>query len=216
MASILCKLIRKERGLSISVEGIEHYHEEARQRILTDKEMDSLKAELIMAMNRGKDMIYTVSAIKVILMTTARKNEILTGKWSNLDWERKILFQPESKTGWKPIYLNATVIKILKKLYERPERELNDYIFKGKGYVSHLKSVKTAWGTMLKNAGIKDYCIHDLRHQGASICVENGESLYIVSKMLGHKSQRTTERYAYLSKMPIQKATELLADVVDF
>lgn len=216
LASILCKLIRKERGLSISVEGIEHYHEEARQRILTDKEMDSLKAELIMAMNRGKDMIYTVSAIKVILMATARKNEILTGKWSNLDWERKILFQPESKTGWKPIYLNATVIKILKKLYERPERELNDYIFKGKGYVFHLKSVKTAWGTMLKNAGIKDYRIHDLRHQGASICVENGESLYIVSKMLGHKSQRTTERYAYLSKMPIQKATELLADVVDF
>ncbi len=107
---------------------------------MTDKEMDSLKAELIMAMNRGKDMIY----------------------------------------------------------------------------VSHLKSVKTAWGTMLKNAGIKDYRIHDLRHQGASICVENGESLYIVSKMLGHKSQRTTERYAYLSKTPIQKATELLADVVDF
>lgn len=216
LASVLCKLLRKERGLSISVEGIEHYHEEARQRILTDKEMDSLKAELILAMDRGKDMIYTVSAIKVILMTTARKNEILTGKWSNLDWERKILFQPESKTGWKPIYLNATVIKILKKLYERPERELNDYIFKGKGYVSHLKSVKTAWGTILKNTGIKDYRIHDLRHQGASICVENGESLYIVSKMLGHKSQRTTERYAYLSKTPIQKATELLADVVDF
>lgn len=216
LASVLCKLIRKERGLNISVEGIEHYPEEQRQRILTDDELDSLKAELVVAMDRGKDMIYTVSAIKVLLMTAARKNEILTGKWSKLDWERKILFQPESKTGWKPIYLNATVIKILKKLYERHERELNDYIFKGKGYTSHLKSIKTAWETMLKNAGIKDYRIHDLRHQGASICVEHGESLYIVSKMLGHKSQRTTERYAYLSKAPIQKATELLADVVDF
>lgn len=82
---------------------------------------------------------------------------------------------------------------------------MNDYIFKGKGYKSYLKSVKTAWGTMLKNAGIEDYRIHDLRHQGASICVENGESLYIVSKMLGHKSQRTTERYAYLSQNQSRK-----------
>ena len=216
LASVLCKLMRKERGLTITVEGIEHYPEEMRQRILSDSELDALKAELILAMDRGKDMIYTVSAIKVLLMTTARKSEILTGLWSKLDWERKILFQPHSKTGWKPIYLNDTVIKILKKLYDLPERDKNDYIFKGKNYKSHLKSVKTAWGTMLKNAGIQDYRIHDLRHQGASICVENGESLYIVSKMLGHKSQRTTERYAYLSQKPIQKAAELLADVVDF
>lgn len=69
---------------------------------------------------------------------------------------------------------------------------------------------------MLKNAGISDYRIHDLRHQGASICVENGESLYIVSKMLGHKSQRTTERYAYLSSKPVREAAELLGDVVNF
>lgn len=216
LASVLCKLIRKERNLNISVEGIAHYPEEQRQRILSDSELEALKTELVAAIKRKKEMIYTVSAIKILLMTTARKNEILTGQWSRLDWERQILFQPQSKTGWKPIYLNDTAIKILKQLYERPERELNDYIFKGKGYKSHLKSVKTAWGTILKNAGIDDYRIHDLRHQGASICVENGESLYIVSKMLGHKSQRTTERYAYLSQKPIQKAAELLANVVDF
>lgn len=216
LASVLCKLIRKERNLNISVEGIAHYPEEQRQRILSDSELEALKNELVAAVKRKKDMIYTVSAIKILLMTTSRKNEILTGQWSRLDWERQILFQPQSKTGWKPIYLNDTAIKILKQLYERPERELNDYIFKGKGYKSHLKSIKTAWGTILKNAGIDDYRIHDLRHQGASICVENGESLHIVSKMLGHKSQRTTERYAYLSQKPIQKAAELLADVVDF
>lgn len=216
LASVLCKLIRKERHLDISVEGITHYPEEQRQRILSDSELEALKNELVAAVKRKKDMIYTVSAIKILLMTAARKNEILTGQWSRLDWERQILFQPQSKTGWKPIYLNDTAIKILKQLYERPERELNDYIFKGKNYESHLKTIKTAWRTILKNAGIEDYHIHDLRHQGASICVENGESLYIVSKMLGHKSQRTTERYAYLSQKPIQKATELLADVVNF
>lgn len=125
-------------------------------------------------------MIYTVSAIKVLLMTTARKNEILTGQWSKLDWERQILFQPKSKTGWKPIYLNDTAIKILKKLYERPEREMNDYIFKGKGYKSHLKSVKTAWGTMLKTPALKIIAstIYAIREQVFALKTAN---LYILS-----------------------------------
>ena len=140
----------------------------------------------------------------------------MTALWSRVDWERKILFQPESKTGWKPIYLSDTAIKILKQLYDLPEREMNDYIFKGPNYTDRLKDIKRAWGTILKNAGIKDYRIHDLRHQGASICVENGESLYIVSKMLGHKSQRTTERYAYLSSKPVREAAELLGEIVNF
>ncbi len=216
LASVLCKQIKKERGLIIDLENIEHYPEQPRQRILSESEMDSLKAELILALDRKRDMIYTVSAIKLLLLTTARKNEILTALWSRVDWERKILFQPESKTGWKPIYLSDTAIKILKQLYDLPEREMNDYIFKGPNYTDRLKDIKRAWGTILKNAGIKDYRIHDLRHQGASICVENGESLYIVSKMLGHKSQRTTERYAYLSSKPVREAAELLGEIVNF
>ena len=215
LASILCKLIRKEKGLNISVDGISHYPEEQRNRILNNDELQALKKEMKEALKRKKDMIYTISAIKMLLLTTARKNEILTAQWSNVDWERKIIYQPKSKTGWKPIYLNSAAIKILKELFDLPERPLNDYIFKGYKYKSHLTELKTAWSTILKNAGISDYRIHDLRHQGASICVENGESLYIVSKMLGHKSQRTTERYAYLSSKPIQEASELLANVID-
>lgn len=54
LASVLCKLIRKERNLNISVEGIAHYPEEERQRILNERELDALKAELVLAMNRGK------------------------------------------------------------------------------------------------------------------------------------------------------------------
>lgn len=82
LASVLCKLIRKERNLNISVEGIAHYPEEQRQRILSDSELEALKTELVEAIKRKKEMIYTVSAIKILLMTTARKNEILTGQWS--------------------------------------------------------------------------------------------------------------------------------------
>ena len=67
---------------------------------------------------------------------------------------------------------------------------------------------------MLKNAGIEDYRIHDLRHQGASICVENGESLYIVSKMLGHTNIQTTQLYAHIYQAEVDKEFERLNNIV--
>lgn len=78
---------------------------------------------------------------KNVVLATAHKNEILTALRSKVDWERKILYQPDSKTGWKPIYLSDTAIKILKQLYDLPEREMNDYIFKGPKYIKRLKDI---------------------------------------------------------------------------
>ncbi|WP_373454181.1 tyrosine-type recombinase/integrase [Bordetella genomosp. 1] len=48
---------------------------------------------------------------------------------------------------------------------------------------------------------------HDLRHSTASAMVQAGMPLYTVGKVLGHKSARSTSRYAHLS-------TENLADAL--
>ena len=48
--------------------------------------------------------------------------------------------------------------------------------------------------------------IHDLRHSFASLAIANGASLFLVGKLLGHASARTTERYARLSGAPLQVA----------
>ena len=48
--------------------------------------------------------------------------------------------------------------------------------------------------------------LHDLRHSFASFAVADGASLFLVGKLLGHASSRTTERYAHLSGDPLQDA----------
>jgi integrase len=48
--------------------------------------------------------------------------------------------------------------------------------------------------------------IRDLRHSFASFAIADGASLFLVGKLLGHASSRTTERYAHLSGDPLQKA----------
>lgn len=53
----------------------------------------------------------------------------------------------------------------------------------------------------------KDVTIHTLRHSAASAMVNAGVDLFAVGKVLGHKSTKTTARYAHL-------ATETLAAAV--
>ena len=56
-------------------------------------------------------------------------------------------------------------------------------------------------------AGVR---VHDLRHSFASFAVADGASLFLVGKLLGHASARTTERYAHLSGDPLQDAAAVI------
>jgi integrase len=46
---------------------------------------------------------FAVAAIRLLLFTGARLREILHAKWDYVDFERGILFLPDSKTGRKPV-----------------------------------------------------------------------------------------------------------------
>lgn len=50
--------------------------------------------------------------------------------------------------------------------------------------------------------------LHHLRHSTASEMVRRGNSLYAVGKVLGHKSIRSTQRYAHLATQDLRDALE--------
>lgn len=93
------------------------------------------------------------------------------------------------------------------------------------------KSLKWAWMQISKTAGLARevkiqgkhrelsrwkpvFRIYDLRHSFASHCVSNGESLYVVGKLLGHTQSRTTERYAHVADAATRKTTDHFAEII--
>ena len=61
---------------------------------------------------------------------------------------------------------------------------------------------------MGKIADLTNVRPHDLRHTFASHAVNDGFSLPIIAKMLGHKDLKTTQRYAHLHDDPIKKTND--------
>lgn len=55
-------------------------------------------------------------------------------------------------------------------------------------------------------AGFKNMRLHDLRHSTASAMINNGVPLYVVGAVLGHKDQRSTQRYAHLETATLNDA----------
>ncbi len=102
--------------------------------------------------------------------------------------------------------MNETVKESLIKVLKHPD---SPYVFcnnDGKPY----ESIKTAFHTAIKRAGINDFRFHDLRHTFASHLVMLGIDLKTVQELLGHKSFEMTLRYSHLSPAHKNRAVELL------
>jgi len=146
---------------------------------------------------------HAAAAIRLLMLTGARRGEILSLKWAYVDLEQGIARLPDSKTGFKVIQLPSPAVAVLESL-----PQLSEYVFPSPSAVGHMVNIKDAWGDVLKQSGLRGWRIHDLRHAFASMMVNSGASLPIVGKILGHTQPSTTARYAHLEENPARKAAE--------
>ena len=132
----------------------------------------------------------------MLLMTGARKQEVLDAQWGDFDLERRLWRVPISKSGKaRHVPLSNGVLRMLPNL---PRVGHCPYLFPnpatGKPYVTVFR----AWDTARKKAGLPKVRMHDLRHSFASFLINGGRSLYEVQRILGHTQSKTTQRYAHL------------------
>lgn len=135
--------------------------------------------------------------VPMLILTGARKREVLDAKWEDFDVNRRIWRIPMSKSGKaRHVPLSDGALHILS---TTPRDVTCAWAFAnpdtGKPYVS----IFYAWNTARQSVGLADVRVHDLRHSHASFLVNAGRTLYEVQHILGHTQVKTTQRYAHLS-----------------
>ena len=188
------------------------YREERRQRYLTDEELAKLGAVLSEVEATRSEAPQVVAAIRLLLMTGCRLNEILTLRWDQVDWEHAQIRLPESKTGQQFRLFGVTVLDYLSEL---PWRETTPFVVPGRDPSRHLVNLTKAWKRIRGRANLEDVRIHDLRHTHASAAAGLGLSLPMIGKLLGHTQAATTERYAHLADSPVALAASSVAERID-
>jgi integrase len=183
------------------VKGIRQYTENnARTRFLTHDEISAL----LTTVKKSKwNQLYLLTLIAIT--TGARRTEMLTLKWDDINFKNKTAHLSKTKNGAQRILtLTNDIISELMKF-----RENNGYIFPHPDYPNnYFRNFDIHWQNALSLAKIHDFRFHDLRHTCASLLAMNGASLLEIAEVLGHKSITMTQRYSHLCTSHKAKLTD--------
>ncbi|HUQ37385.1 MAG TPA: site-specific integrase [Aestuariivirga sp.] len=191
--------------------GVEKFEEKSRERFLSARELARLGTALARAERNKTESNYALAAIRLLIFTGCRRNEILGLRWKDVSLEKAMLLLPDTKTIARPVYLSAPAIAVLSSL---PTVAKNPYVIVGERTGQHLVNVRKVWLRICKVARFKGVRLHDLRHSFASVGVSGGASLPIIGKLLGHAKSSTTEKYSHLSADPVRAVNEAMGNQI--
>jgi integrase len=189
--------------------GVERNQEHKRRRYLTADELVRLGKVLDNYSDRQ-----SANIIGLLLLTGARRGEVLAARWADFDAGFTTWRKPASSTKQRTEHI-APLSHVARQLLTRVRRQVPtdvQWVFPANG--SHRRDVKDAWATICRAAKIKGARIHDLRHTFASVLVSAGQSLPTIGALLGHATPTTTARYAHLTDDPLRLATEKAGAII--
>jgi integrase len=165
-----------------------------RVRYLSDDERGRLLDACRVSRNTS---LYTI--VVLALSTGARRGELLSLHWSDVDFKRGILTFRETKNGeTRSVPLTGYALDVLTR--HAKVRRLDTTLVFPDDTGTQPASIREAWKHAVKRAGIENFRFHDLRHSAASYLAMNGASLAEIAEILGHRTLAMVKRYAHLSE----------------
>lgn len=149
-------------------------------------------------------------AVRLLLLTGARRNEILSLEWDRIVGSRAVL--EDSKTGPRTIWLNAPARAVLD---GRRATATGQYVFPAPKLDGPIQVIDRAWSAIRKEADLGPLRLHDLRHHFASVAVSNGIDLRVVGQLLGHHDLDSTLGYAHLATDALVKSATRVSGYID-
>jgi integrase len=183
--------------------GVRRNREPGRRRYLTADEL--VRLTKVLAEHRDQQ---AAAMVRLLLLTGARRGEILAMRWADIDLTEGTWSKPPSSTKQREhhqVPLSAPARQLLADI--QGDDDAGPWVFPGR-QGNHRTDLKYAWRRILRDADIRDLHLHDLRHSFASQLVSSGASLPLVGALLGHSTPAITARYAHLYHDAQRQAVE--------
>lgn len=173
-----------------------------RMRYLSDEE----RARLLDACRRSEYRpLYLI--VLFALTTGMRRGELFGLRWHDIDLERRIAILHNTKN--KDRRSVPIVPEVAELLREHGKTRVlgNDKVFIAGGS-SEMWRFDKAWYAALREAKIRDFRFHDLRHTSASYLAMSGATTAEIAAVLGHRTLQMVKRYAHLSDQHVGEVVE--------
>lgn len=182
-----------------------------RTRFLSAEE----QADLLNACKNNSSTPLLYMLVVLALSTGARQGELLNLKWENVRFNKEeknvTLYFMNTKNGeHRSVIINSLGYELLME-HSKVRKIRTKYIFARKDGLKPY-DLRKQWNKALKEANIKNFRFHDLRHTTASNLAMNGASLRDIAEILGHKTMQMTQRYSHLTKKYTAKVLQELND----
>jgi integrase len=179
--------------------------------------------------------------IHLAVSTGMRQMELLGLRWDDLDWvkqtvkverqlvrtnDQSIQFAPlKTRFSKRSIDLGVKAIDVLLSHYDRQHEarkaagdrwEEHGLIFTTRyGGKIHYRNLLRDYKNLLRKAGLPEIRFHDLRHTAASLMLNHGVPVIVVSRRLGHsKPSITLDVYGHLIPSKQAEAAELIDELI--
>ena len=145
------------------------------------------------------------------------QSELFQLVWSDIDFVRSVLTvhgsQKNKNALWREVPIRQSLLPVLKKWHEKDQQAGIIYIINFQG--KQVGSIKNAWKTMLKNAGIeRKIRPYDLRHCFATELIAAGTDIGTVAKLMGHSSPvMILNHYQFVMDKQKRSAVESLPEI---
>ncbi|MDE0713584.1 MAG: tyrosine-type recombinase/integrase [Gammaproteobacteria bacterium] len=199
------------------------------ERFLTSAELASLGRTLDIAPAEGLATFHATAAIRLLVLTGCRRNEILELHWEDVDFDAGEFRLRDSKSGPRMVPMPPAAAEVFLELKRalgtedmktpkgkktRSRFRNSPWVFPGVRTNSHMVNLKASWQRIRAHAGLEDVRLHDLRHTYASRGLSLGEGLPMIGRLLGHRDIGSTARYAHLARESVRNSTAKVAESI--
>jgi integrase len=176
------------------------------------------------------------TAFLLAIMTGMRQGEILGLRWRDVDFKNECLYirqtlthdgkgfkeGAKSKAGNRSIGLDANTLSALKQQrkivianklkYGSAYNDFDLVVCTSKGKPINPRNLLRTFDNLITKANLPKIRFHDLRHTHASLMLQQGENIKLISERLGHSSVKITlDIYSHVLPNMQKEASKRLA-----